>query len=1218
MTGIFERTALKAGLLCAVFCGAACAGAETYVGAGIQSADSAAWFDAYDALVFKPGAFTYTGGDAAFAGTVTLDASGASHKVVTFDIADSNATVTLSGKVSGFGAGAFKTGPGTIRHVYPGPDKMTVADSNSGVVNNWQSFPAWDDSGVLTQATCAAYTVLDGKSVFDGGANQNLSFGGVYVGALGSAHDSTLEINGGCAALGSTAWARGSGTTTNRLKSTIAVRDAVVTFGSMMFTYSNGGQKYLADALLYADNSVLTNTGSIYFGESDSFNHFVLTNGSRFVHTHNQDLRKWIGGQSGGFEIPRGVGAQKGATITGVVDVVDNSTLAAIGLSVFPYGWLNVTGGSTLQFDRSVYYSTIGSTPTARGGSVYMDDATLEPMRPSMMSDWFIGLGDSTFRVGAKGLTVRTPLNSWLDPLPVAAAEGASLRKTGAGTFGVSRVRLPIAVEEGALRLGAHVSTDSNRVDGAVSLAEGATLSIGPARALDGVSVTAAGGNTVRFRPQAAGDFTDWTLHNEAKVRPDGILQLTDWVSANANFVTGAGKGFAFATNASGAAWSPRALDVTKSFKVSFNYFAPNLNWPMAYALAFAVHNAPEGRDASGGSSTAAGYAAANHLVGVRNSVGVYFGVHEPKTMFGRDAVWDETTAKSFERTDVVAGGARGETNVSFERPAWCEVSYDAAAHMMSVRYRSDPDDPRQFDTENSYAVDLREAVGADTAIFGFTASTDSGNPCQHSIMNVRVSYGDDAVVPKTLASGGALVAGGPFAKAEVYASPTRPGFAMDSLSFASGATLAVNAKGPTPRTANRPAYLSFDRYDGAGTLVKEGSGALGLVSTNAANVDLVLAAGGLTLRKEALESVTGGTRGDWHFSTDMNGYSALGDGIKIGTLTGNNKETAFLTRRIRATGKWRLSFRIVMPNDYVTADGWGFAFHNDPRGMNAIGNCFGDSGLMGIKNLFAVLNYNYCHNKSYTNRVQWCGTGYASSYGDADRSFGPEPITFYMGTDTRVAATYDSAAQTLALEFVQGENTVSHTFTGVDVRKMVGGDEAWFGFGTGGGGSHCRPDILDIRIDRLDGYADEWNDARYLKSLSVTAGEAPVYLTAETDTVFKLADAVALNGADLRVVATDAPATLAAGAWTGMDGVVTVDGAVLDLATVKPGPEAELRILNGGRVKANATTSTRFREVYVDGVALTGGFYTAATADWVASGRVSTRHGQGTVLTFR
>lgn len=1216
MASIFERAALKTGLLCAALCGAVCAGAETYTGSGIQSADSAAWFDAYDALVFKPGSFTYTGGDAAFAGTVTLDASGAAHKVVTFDVADSNATVTLSGKVSGTGAGVFKMGPGTIRHVCPGPDAMRVADSNSGVVNDWKAYPAWDDSGVLTRATCAAYTVFEGMSVFDGGADQNLSFGSVYVGSLGSAHDSTLEINGGRASLGATAWARGSGTTTNRLKSTIALRDAVVTFGSMMFTYSNGEPNYLADALLYADNCVLTNTGSAYLGESASFNRIVLTNGTRFAHTHNLDARKWIGGQSGGFEIPRGTAEKNAAGITGVVDVVDNSTFAAIGLAVFPYGWLNVTGGSTLQFNRSIYFSTIGSKPLARGGNVYMDDATLEPMHPSMMCDWFSGLGDATFRVGAKGLTVRTPLNSWLDPLPVAAAEGASLTKTGAGTFGVSRVRLPIAVEEGALRLGAHVHTDSNRVDGAVSLAEGTTLSVGPARALDGVAVTAAGGNAIRFRPQAAGDFTDWSLHNEAKVRPDGILQLTDWVSANATYVKD--KGFAFATNSSGAAWSPRALDVTKSFKVAFNYFAPNLNWPMAYALAFVVHNAPEGREASGGSSTAAGYAAQDHLVGVRNSVGVYLGVHEPKTMFGRNAVWDASSAKSFTRTDVVAGGAVGEMNVSYERPAWCEVAYDAAARVMTVRYRSDPDDPRQFDTENSYAVDLREAVGADTAIFGFTASTDAGNSCQHSIMNVRVSYGDDAVIPKTLASGGALVAGGPFARAEVYASPSRPGFAMDSLSFDFGATLTVDAKGPSAQAANRPAYLAFDRYDGAGTLVKNGTGALGLVSTNAANVDLTLAAGGLTLRKEALESVTGGTRGDWHFSTDANGYSALGDGIKIGTLTLNNKETAFLTRRIRATGKWRLSFRVVMPDDYVTADGWGFAFHNDPRGMNALGNCYGDAGLMGIKNLFAVLNYNYPMHQGHTNRVQWCGTGYASTYGDANRSFGPEPITFYKGTDTRVTATYDGAAQTLALDFVQGEKSVSHTFTGVDVRKMVGGDEAWFGFGTGGGGSHCRPDILDVRIDRLDGYADEWNGARYLRSLTVTAGEAPVYLTAETNTVFRLADAVDLNGADLRVVATDAPATLAAGAWTGMDGMVTVDGAVLDLATVRPGPDATLCILNGGRVRANATTSTRFNRVYVDGVEQTGGFYTSATADWIASGRVSTRHGQGTVLTFR
>ncbi len=1218
MTGMLERTALKTGLLCAVLCGAVCAGAETYVGAGIQAADSAAWFDAYDALVFKPGAFAYTGGDATFAGTVTLDAADADHKVVTFDIADSNATVTLSGKVAGTGAGVFKAGPGTIRHVYPGPDAMTVADRNTGVANNWKNYPAWNDSGVLTQATCAAYTVFEGRSVFDGGANQDVRFGGVYVGSLGAAHDSTLEINGGRASLGATAWARGSGTTTNRLKSTIAVRDAVVTFGSMMFTYSNGEPKYLADALLQADNSVLTNTGAIYFGESASFNHIVLTNGTRFAHTHNLDVRKWIGGQSGGFEIPRGGGASKTASITGIVDVVDNSTLATIGLSVFPYGWLNVTGGSTLQFDRSIYFSTIGSTPTAHGGSVYVDDATLEPMRPSMMSDWFTGLGDSTFKVGAKGLTVRTPLNSWLDPLPVAAAEGASLKKTGSGTFGVSRVRLPIAVEEGALRLGAHVNTDSNRVDGAVSLAEGATLSVGPARALDGVAVTAAGGNTVRFRPHAAGDFAAWSLLNEAKARPDGILQLTDWVNVSASFVKGDGKGFAFATNASGAAWSPRSLDVTKSFKVAFNYFAPNLNWPMAYALAFVVHNAPEGREASGASATAAGYAASGNLVGVRNSVGVYFGVHEPKTMFGRNAVWDETSAKAFTRADVIAGGATGEMNVSFERPAWCEVAYDAAERVMTVRYRSDPDDPRQFDTENSYAVDLREAVGADAAIFGFTASTDSGNPCQHSIMNVRVSYGDDAVVPKSLATGGALVAGGPFAKAEVYHSPTRPGFAMDSLSFASGATLTVDAKGPSAQAANRPAYLAFDRYDGAGALVKDGTGALGLVSTNAANVDLTLAAGGLTLRKEALESVSGGTKGDWHFSTDMNGYSSLGDGIKIGTLTGNNKETAFLTRRVRATGRWRLSFRIVMPNDYDTADGWGFAFHNDPRGVNAIGNCFGDSGLVGIKNLFAVMNYNYRYNKNYTNRVQWCGTGYGSSYQDANRSFGPEPIVFYKGTDTRVAATYDGAAQTLALDFVQGEKSVSHTFTGVDIGKMVGGDEAWFGFGTGGGGCHTRPDILDVRIDRLDGYADEWDDARYLKSLAVTADEAPICLVAETNTVFKLADAVALNGADLRVVATDAPATLAAGAWTGMDGVVTVDGAILDLAAATPGPDAELRIANGGRIKANATTSTRFRSVYVDGVEQTGGFYTSAAADWIVSGRVSTRHGQGTVLTFR
>lgn len=1207
------RGGMKAALLGVVVGCTAGVWAETYTGSGLQTVDSAAWFGSYDALVFKPGTFSYTGGDATFSGPLTLDGKDAAHKVVTFNVENPNTTVTFVGKANGAGAGFFKNGPGTIRYTYGGPDETTLADTTSGVASPWAARAFWDVTGVLTQAALSAYTVWEGKSIFDGGANQNLHFGGVYIGSRDASYDSTLEINGGLAKLGNVAWTRGSGTVQQPLSSSLIARDATLIFNGMMFAYGNGTQDYLGDARFFADNCTVTNSGSIYFGESRSRLHILLTNGTHFVHSHDYDLRTFVSGSTGGFEIPRGEDTVKSGNVTSIVDVVDHASFQAYGLAVCPYGWLNVTDGSAFRFDRSIYYTTVGAKPPAQGGNVFMDDATLAPARPFFMSDWFTGLGNETFKIGAKGMFVQTPLYSWLDPIPVAAAEGAAIVKTGAGTLGVPRVRVPVTVKEGTLRLGTHVHTASNRIDGgSIALAAGTTLSVGTARALDGVSVTAAGNNTLQFRPHAAGDAVGWSVWNEAKIRPDGIIQLTDSTPASSTFHEQK-KLFPFASNYVGAAWSPRTIDVTRNFKVAFNYFVPHKNTAMAYAFAFVLHNAPEGRAVSGGESTAAGYAAQGNLLGVRQSLGVYFGVHENKTMFGTNATWDDTSAKTFTRTNDA--GVTGDVNASFDYPAYGEIAYDAAAHKVTIRYRTDPLDVQQFDTENSYIVDLRETVGADTAIFGFTASTDSGNPCQHSIMNVRVSDAD-AAIPKSVPAGGTFTAGGAFTAAEVFASPARPGYAMDALAFADGDTLTIHAKG----SAAQPAYLAFDRYDGSGMLVKDGTGMLGLVSTNAAHLDLTLAGGALALRKEVLESVDGGTKGDWYFSTDENGYSTLGDGIKIGSTVWADRETAFLTRRIRATGKWRLSFRIVMPKNAATADAWGFTFHNSKDGVKALGYAYSDGGLNYIDNSFRVLFRNYAYDKNgTTNRVQWTGSGYNNSYTDAQRSVDPTPITFYQGTDTRVTATYDDVAQTLLLDFVQDGKQFTHTFTGINIKRMIGGvDDAWFGFGTGGGGSHNLPDILDIRLERLDDFAAAWDTARYLKRVTVTADEAPIYLLAETNTVFTLADDVVLNGADLRVVATDAPATLTAGTLTGLDGTVTVDGAILDLATVKPGPDAMLRILNGGRVKANNTTSTRFNTVYVDGVEQTDGFYTSATASWIAAGRVSTRHGQGTVFIFR
>ena len=449
--------------------------------------------------------------------------------------------------------------------------------------------------------------------------------------------------------------------------------------------------------------------------------------------------------------------------------------------------------------------------------------------------------------------------------------------------------------------------------------------------------------------------------------------------------------------------------------------------------------------------------------------------------------------------------------------------------------------------------------------------------------------------------------------------------------------------------TEQAPAYatagLGFDTWNGTGTLVKRGDGALAVVSTNASHVAVRVEEGGLLLAKELVNDHRDTGRGGFIFS-DPSGIVGEKGGFVVGETKINNANDAHLNRRVRAGGSWRFTADLFVIGtrdwDGIHENEWGadaicLFFHNDPRGTQYRGlNNYRGGFANSIQNGWGFGFHTYTGTSQQ--RMTWGTTDFGFTDG---HSASYAPIALKNRTTTHFELTHDAAAKTLKVVMTQGANCVTNDFTGVDIASAVGGEYAWLGLGSGGGRAHVHANWHNVSFEQIGG-ADDFASNDFLQHVDFTAAEPVVQLDSRyAGGVFRLAETVTLaGGSTLRAATVAQPAVLSVGtlsigetagfaaddgatihldAVSGTPSTVALDGGTFELGTLpenKSWAFAELRLTHGAKVRLPSGGSLRVHDVYLDGVKLQSKVFEAGDAPWLLSGKVVTR--EGTVFLLR
>ncbi len=632
-----------------------------------------------------------------------------------------------------------------------------------------------------------------------------------------------------------------------------------------------------------------------------------------------------------------------------------------------------------------------------------------------------------------------------------------------------------------------------------------------------------------------------WQLSDYANWKPDGRLA----VSTNAN-------------SSPGEAYTTNRYPISRSWVARFVYDLGAHSSPPADFVTFSLQNSSPGntgRPPNPGCSIMWRY-----YEGAIRTTQV--------KLYTNGVVYVATTNAT--PIDFVSGGLADVT------VAWDEVTRDMTVTMVQAAGTN---------VTVISNVDVPTAVGANDAYVGFTAATGG--------LNAENIVGD--------------------------------------FSFT------TDAQGP------KNGYLAFDRLAGSGTLVKRGSAALGLMGTAehaSSNVTLRLEEGGLVLRKTAAEPLnTLGARSDWVFSSE--GKWAPDDTLQFCEYASNAKGTATSTRRVRVKEAWTASFKFSFGKRTTPpADAFSMFFHNDPRGPGCVGSQTSGAGYSGIANSIGLRWYFYPNNN--TSLEDSTSIGRAGSWDEGSR-LSHVPITLTNGV-TDITVKYDPVAATLTSVMTQGATVITNTFTGVNMPADVGGDYAYLGFGGGCGGSYGEMRVSNLAFT-YDAPQDGLADVPYLAELILPdALEQTVSLdTPVEDGVFRLSAATLGDGATLSVetisaqsgvltvdavaLAGDAAfdigtaATLAltdvdsgnsvtkagagalklAGATAAYAGDTVLAAGTLSIDAARLPTQTDLHVTSGATLNLSFTGKQYIHSLFVDGVAMPGGQYTAAKVSWIS-----------------
>lgn len=226
----------------------------------------------------------------------------------------------------------------------------------------------------------------------------------------------------------------------------------------------------------------------------------------------------------------------------------------------------------------------------------------------------------------------------------------------------------------------------------------------------------------------------------------------------------------------------------------------------------------------------------------------------------------------------------------------------------------------------------------------------------------------------------------------------------------------------------------------------------------------LGLVAGMLLIVSFARADIVGFKNGDpnvWSSAHAASGDPPLFSGttLTITTDAGNEQNSAFYNNPQIVTG-FTATFTLQVTGA-LTGEGVAFVIQNDPLGQQAVGNLGGGSslGYAGIQYSLAIgFNINAQQNPVHPGMGYFGETDffYNDQFGNTntqDMATGhtyldTTPVELTTNGPIQVMLTYDAISKNLVETLTDSAgNTFTHTYMGIDIPAIVGGNTAYVGF---------------------------------------------------------------------------------------------------------------------------------------------------------------------------
>ena len=175
-------------------------------------------------------------------------------------------------------------------------------------------------------------------------------------------------------------------------------------------------------------------------------------------------------------------------------------------------------------------------------------------------------------------------------------------------------------------------------------------------------------------------------------------------------------------------------------------------------------------------------------------------------------------------------------------------------------------------------------------------------------------------------------------------------------------------------------------------------------------------------------------------------------------------------TGRIDVRQNFTVAFEVNLGTSDGGADGAAIVFHNDPRGVNAIGAPGSGLAVGGIQNGLAIEFDTYNSSAADLSAAGMPGSDIASDHTgflDTDSAFATTPVALpniENGAWHPVVVTWNAATQTLSYT-LDGQPMGTPLTSNIATQFLGGSNFAYFGFGAGTGGLSNTQSVRNINV---------------------------------------------------------------------------------------------------------------------------------------------------------